>query len=116
MELGLSVHKLTDFAFQAQLQGILAVDAATNCLVLDSYGRSIDVAWPEGWRLVASDGSVALVTAAGETVARIGDAVAVGGGAFSAGEVDCNSCTHSERVFIASGSLRLLREPDDYPG
>ncbi len=93
----------------AQLQGTLAVDAATNCLVVaHATGRLVDVAWPSGWSVAIRDGSVVLLNAVGETMGGVGDAVAVGGGFIPPDKANCVACTKSSMVFAASGEMRLL--------
>jgi RNase P/RNase MRP subunit p29 len=91
---------------EARLQGILAVDETTNCLVIQKAGRHIDVAWPRGWTVAIRDRSIALLDASGQSVARLGDAVSITGGYVPSSAADTTSCTGSEKVFAVS-SLRL---------
>jgi hypothetical protein len=55
---GLTVQQGPILGYEAQLQGTLAIDASTNCLVVRSADYLIDVAWP----------ATAIVTRAGLTV------------------------------------------------
>src|SRR3954447_12668288 len=52
-------------------------------------------------------GSIILIDTSGQTVAKLGDTVVLGGGYVSPSAAHASSCTGSETVFAAS-SLRLL--------
>ncbi|MEU4392987.1 hypothetical protein [Kribbella sp. NPDC023855] len=105
---------------QAQLIGTLEVDASTHCLVVrmevstpvvdgqhrvrfETSYQLVDVAWPTGWSIAIRDGEVALIDAMGQTAARLGDEVYVGGGFVTPKQADAIPCTGHEWVFRASG-------------
>jgi hypothetical protein len=119
---GLTVQRTVSYwHMQARLTGTLAVDAATNCLVLRAPGdyidelgsvtfidKRIDVAWPFGWTVAVRDNRTALVDAIGQTVAQVGDEVSVGGGSVATADADViSSCTGQDDVFVASELSRL---------
>ena len=91
----------------ARLEGILGVEEATNCLVVHKAGGHIDVAWPPGFSAAVRDGSIVLIDTSGQTVAKLGDTVVLGGGYVPPSVAHATSCTGSERVFAAF-ALRLL--------
>jgi hypothetical protein len=86
----------------ARLEGVLAVDEAANCLVVEKGGRRIDVAWPPGFSVEVRDASLVLVDASGQTVAKLGDTVVLGGGYISPLAAHATSCTGSASVFAAA--------------
>ena len=105
---------------QAQLIGTLDVDASTDCLVVrmevstpvvdgqrrmrfETSYQLVDVAWPTAWSIAIRDGEVALIDAMGQTAARLGDEVHVGGGFVTPKQADAIPCTGHESVFRASG-------------
>ena len=67
---------------------------------------NVDVAWPPGWSVAIRDGVVALIDATGQTAARVGDEVWVGGGFVTPDQADVVSCTGHDSVFEASGLSR----------
>lgn len=87
---------------EANLQGTLAVDTSTNCLVVRSAGRQVDVAWPQGWVVAIRDGDTVLVDATGKSVGKVGADVSVVGGFMPPGRANAVSCTRSKSVFAAS--------------
>jgi hypothetical protein len=91
----------------ARLEGVLAVDEASNCLVVEKAGRHIDVAWPPGFSVAVRNASIVLADAAGQTVAKLGDTVVLGGGYVSASAAHATSCTGRERVFAASSTRQF---------
>lgn len=91
----------------ARLEGVLVVDETANCLVVEKAGRRIDVAWPPGFSVAVRHASIVLSDASGQTVAKLGDTVVVGGGYVSPLAAHATSCTASERVFAAA-SMPLL--------
>lgn len=90
---------------EARLQGILALDEATNCLVIQKAGRNVEVAWPRGWTVTIRDGSVALIEASGHLVARLGDKLSISGGYVPPARVNTTSCTGSEKVFVVNALM-----------
>jgi hypothetical protein len=102
----LTVQRRPAKTMAARLEGILGVDEAADCLVVHDAGRHIDVAWPPGFSAAVRDGSIVLIDASGQTIAKLGDTVVLGGGYVPPSAAHATSCTGSERVFAAS-SLRL---------
>ncbi|WP_433161650.1 hypothetical protein [Kribbella sp. CA-247076] len=118
---GLTVQReVPTIALHARLIGTLEIDPSTNCLVvrmavgtvvrtgdrLVSVGDrlvDVDVAWPPRWSVAIRDGEVALVDATGQTAARLGDEVDVGGGFVDTAAMHVVSCTGQDRIFQASG-------------
>jgi hypothetical protein len=86
----------------ARLQGTLTVDETAHCLVVDKAGRHIDVAWPPGSSVAIRDGSIALIDASGQTVAKLGDTVTLAGGYVPPSAAHTTSCTGSERIFAVA--------------
>jgi hypothetical protein len=104
----------------AQLIGILDIDPATNCLVVriqvghpdesrgDAFSdRLIDVAWPVGSTVAIRDDKPAILDAAGQTIAHVGDEVALGGGSVPTSTANVTSCTGQDHVFIGHHPQRL---------
>jgi hypothetical protein len=105
---GLSVQRLIALeAMQAQLIGALEVDGSTNCLLFRHGSTLVEVAWPCGWSVEIRSGEIALVDERGETVCWVGEEISIGGGFMDAAAADIVSCAGHERVFIASGSVRI---------
>jgi hypothetical protein len=104
---GLTVQQHPAKGMDARLEGMLVVDEAANCLVVHKAGRHIDVAWPPGFSAAVREGSIVLIDTSGQTVAKLGDTVVLGGGYVPPSAAHATACTGSERVFAAS-SLRLL--------
>jgi hypothetical protein len=113
---GLTVQReAATVALHAALSGTLEIDASTNCLVvrspistspgIDSLA-DIDVAWPPGWSVALSDGTLALIDATGQVACRLGDEITVGGGFKDTSRMGIVSCTGQGRVFDA---YRLTR-------
>ncbi|MGW6276601.1 hypothetical protein [Kribbella sp. NPDC055071] len=90
----------------ARLEGLLVLDEAANCLVVQKAGRRVDVAWPPGFSVAGRNGSIMLADATGQVVANLGEVVVLGGGYVAASTAHAISCTGSERVF-AAWSVRL---------
>ncbi|MFI7066041.1 hypothetical protein ACIBL3_33930 [Kribbella sp. NPDC050124] len=88
----------------ARLPGILALNEAANCLVVDKNGRHIDVAWPPGWSVALRDGSIALIDATGQTFAKLGDTVSLGGGYILASVAHTTSCLGTEKVWAVASA------------
>lgn len=88
----------------ARLPGILVLDETANCLAVAKNGRHIDVAWPPGWSVALRDGSIAIVDADGQTFAKLGDTVSLGGGYVSAAAAHTTSCLGTERVFAVAAA------------
>ena len=114
---GLTVQRTISYwHMQARLTGTLAVDPATNCLVLRAPGgyidelgsitfidKLIDVAWPFGWTVGVRDNRTALIDATGQTAAHLGDELILGGGSIATTDADVtSSCTGQDSVFVAS--------------
>ena len=106
---GLTVQRRPAKRMAARLEGILGVDVAANCLVVHNGGRRIDVAWPPGFSAAVRDGSIVLIDPSGQTFAKLGDTVVLGGGYIPPSAAHATSCTASKRVFAAH-SLTLLSE------
>lgn len=68
--------------------GTLAVDPVSGLGLVDS-GRVIHVRWPFGYAARADGGSVLLIDAKGQVLARTGDQVAIGGGYVDGAIVAC---------------------------
>jgi hypothetical protein len=110
---GLTVQRRAlDFAMQSQLMGTLAIDPATNCLVLRTrMGTAdgthilvdIDVAWPLDWSVAIRGGEIALIDADGQTARRLGDEVWLEGGSIDSDQANVVSCTGHKQIFVASG-------------
>jgi hypothetical protein len=98
---GLTVQAESAAGFEASLPGTLAVDESTNCVVVKTAVEPVDVAWPPGWKTSRHDGSVTLVNADGETVARVGDKLRITGGFVTPAAAHAKSCTESANVFAA---------------
>jgi hypothetical protein len=88
----------------ARLPGTLVLDESKNCLVVDKNGRHIDVAWPPGWSVAIRDGSIALIDASGQTFAKLGDRVSLGGGYVSASVAHATSCLGTEKVWAVASA------------
>jgi hypothetical protein len=101
----LTVQQGPILGYEANLQGTLAIDASTNCLVVRSGEFQFDVAWPKDWSVAIRDGSVVLVNAAGEAVGRVGEPVSVVGGNVPPAKANSVSCTNSSSVFAANGLM-----------
>ena len=106
---GLTVQQRPAKRMAARLEGMLVVDEAANCLVVDKAGRHIDVAWPPGFSAAVRGGSIVLIDTSGQPVAKLGDTVVLGGGYIPPSAAHATSCTASKRVFAAH-SLTLLSE------
>jgi hypothetical protein len=109
---GLTVQRIAPtVSMQAQLMGVLDIDAATNCVVIRPINiddvKLVDVAWPPGWSVAIRDGEPALLDATGATTAHLGDEVSVGGGFVEVARADAVACTGGTHVFVASGLSRL---------
>jgi hypothetical protein len=104
----------------AQLIGTLDIDPATNCLVVriqvgqvdESRGvafadRLIDVAWPVGSTVAIRDDKPAILDATGQTIAHVGDEVALGGGQVPTTTANVVSCTGQDHVFVGHHPRRL---------
>lgn len=97
----LTVQQRAAKSMAARLEGNLVVDKTANCLVVHKSGRYVDVAWPPGFSTAVRDGSVALLDASGQVVAKLGDTVVLGGGYVAPSAAHAISCAGSERVFAA---------------
>jgi len=106
---GLTVQQRPAKRMAARLEGMLVVDEAANCLVVDKAGRHVDVAWPPGFSAAVRDESIVLIDPSGQTFAKLGDTVVLGGGYIPPSAAHATSCTASKRVFAAH-SLTLLSE------
>ena len=92
----------------ARREGILAVDEATNCIVLFLVDTSmIEVAWPPGCSVGLRDGVPAVLDPDGATIGRLGDNVVLGGGHMSPEAAHTTSRTGSARVFAVAGRYGL---------
>jgi hypothetical protein len=94
-------------ALAARLEGVLAVDEATNHVVVLSGDSLVEVAWPPECSLVSHDGSLAVVDSAGRTVAEVGRTVVLGGGHAGPERAKAVSPTGKARVFAVAGELGL---------
>ncbi|WP_350277588.1 hypothetical protein [Kribbella sp. HUAS MG21] len=104
---GLTVQERPAKGLAARLEGILVVDESSQCLVVRKAGRHIDVAWPPGFAAAVREGTIVLIDASEQTVAKLGDTIVVGGGYVAPSAAHATSCTGSARVFAAS-SVQLL--------
>jgi hypothetical protein len=91
----------------ARLEGTLAVDESTNCVVVLKAGRRIEVAWPPGCSVVVRGDSAAVLDGDGRTVGELGATVVLGGGYVPAAVAHTTSRTGSARVFAVGGSWGL---------
>lgn len=98
---GLTVQAQSAAGFEASLPGTLAVDESTNCVVVKTAIEPVDVAWPPGWKASRRDGSVILLNADGETIARVGDTLRITGGFVTPAVAHATSCTKRTKVFAA---------------
>lgn len=101
---GLTVQQRPARNMAARLPGTLVLDEAANCLVVDKAGRHIDVAWPPGWSVALRDGSIALIDADGQTFAKLGDTVSLGGGYVLASVAHATSCLGTEKVWAVAAA------------
>lgn len=90
---------------EANVQGTLAVDPSTNCLVVRSAGQQVDVAWPQGWSIAIRSGDTVLVDATGRSVGKVGAEVSVVGGFMPPARANAVSCTRSKSVFAAAALM-----------
>jgi hypothetical protein len=91
----------------ARREGILAVDEATNCVVVLEYGHRFEVAWPPGCSMGVRDGVPAILGPDGEVIAKLGDPVVLGGGFVAPDVAHVTSRTGSARVFAIAGRFGL---------
>lgn len=65
-----------------QLQGELVADEVDGLAVLLDTGERVAVIWPHGYAARVNEGTLELMDETGETVAREGDHIEVGGGEY----------------------------------
>jgi hypothetical protein len=91
----------------ARLEGTLAVDEATNCVVVLIGDWRVEVAWPPGCSVVVHGDSAAVLDGDGRTIGELGATVVLGGGYISAEAAHTTSRTGSVKVFAVAGSWGL---------
>ncbi|TDO69527.1 hypothetical protein EV651_101571 [Kribbella sp. VKM Ac-2571] len=87
----------------ARLGGTLAVDGATNCIVVLKADQPIEVAWPPGCSVAPRGVSFAVLDPDGRTIAELGDTVMLGGGYVLPPVAHTTSRTGSTMVFAVAG-------------
>lgn len=92
----------------ARLEGRLAVDEATNCIVIEK-SHLVEPVWPPGFSIAVRDGSLAVLDRDGNTVAEVGETIALCGGCISAERAHISSRTGRERVFAVADGMLVQR-------
>jgi hypothetical protein len=92
----------------ARLEGVLAVDEATNCIVVVK-SHVVEPAWPPGCSVAVRDGSLVVLDGAGHTIAEVGATVVLGGGFMSPERAHTTSHTGRKGVFAVGGGMLVRR-------
>ncbi|HET6740819.1 MAG TPA: hypothetical protein VFH76_17865 [Kribbella sp.] len=101
----LTVQKRPAKRMAARLEGRLAVDEATNCIVV-AKSHLVEPVWPPGFSIAVRDEALAVLDRDGNTVAEVGETIALCGGFVSAERAHASSRMGHGRVFaVAEGML-----------
>jgi hypothetical protein len=75
-----------DSVMEAQLPGKLELD--NGYIRIRYFDDNYLLIWPHGFSLLATGGEIWIIDDAGQTVAKVGDTITVGGGEVTAGTVE----------------------------
>lgn len=87
----------------ARLEGILAVDEASNYVGVLKGDHLVEIAWPPGCTVVRRPSSIAVLDANGRTIGELGAVVVLGGGHAGPERAHAVSPTGKPRMFAVHG-------------